>query len=228
MKPLFQFATVAPSAEVIWNTLSDHDITTVTGYTINDIRFYMFLILKLHNDFKVAKELCNNYMARIHELPITTRSLLSIPTEKIITGLQIPPADLPQWTKPELYIPYYMLKQLFIPHTSEVWYTLFNIEYPNSHAYSIMVDNEPISEYITAYKLWYYGNDIITEKYSDIFEIVNIDSYIPITIHNSIELITELIKYMYDELIDSDSNIYDYSHKISIPPFILGDLDASQ
>jgi hypothetical protein len=91
-----------------------------------------------------------------------------------------------------------------------------------------MVDNEPISEYITAYKLWYYGNDIITEKYSDIFKIVNIDSYIPITIHNSIELITELIKYMYDELIDSDSNIYDYSHKISIPPFILGDPNASQ
>jgi hypothetical protein len=162
-------------------------------------------------------------------LHVTTRDLLDLPKGQSITSLRIPPKDLPQWVQPELYVPYYMLKQLG-DINAELWNTLFNRTeyYSDEEVEHLVEDLKPISESITAYKLWYYGNDIITEKYSDIFLIVNTDNYIPNTIHSSMELITELIKYMYDELIDSDSHIYYYSTKISIPPFILGGLDASQ
>jgi hypothetical protein len=225
MKPLFQFITVAPSAEVIWNTLYDQDIIPVGGYTTEEIRFYMFIVLTLRTNFKAAKELCNSYESRVNELHIATRDLIDLPIGQSSRSLRIPPADLPQWVQSELYVPYYMLKQLNIPHTSEVWYKLFKTEYPDSHVYAIREDNIPISESITLYKLWYYGNDIITEKYNDIFKIDNKLDYKCISTKE--EIVKLLDEYLYNDLVNSQTLIYDYSYKITIPPFILGASDAS-
>ena len=227
MKPLFQFATVAPSAEVIWNTLSDHDITAVAGYTVDEIRFYMFIVLQLRTDFKSAKELCNNYASRVNELHVATRDLLDLPTAQSSTSLRVPPADLPQRVHPELYVPYYTLKQLGDINAG-LWNTLFNRtgNYKREEAAHLVADLKPISESITAYKLWYYGKDILTKKYSDIFKIDNeLDPKLVVT---KVEVLININASIYDYLEESDSHIFDYSNKIVIRPFILGVPDAPQ
>jgi hypothetical protein len=223
MKQLFQFTTVKPSAEVIWNTLSTHEIEPSEGYTDFHKRFVYYCVLQLHQDFKQAKSLVNTQnMTTI----IGNLQRLGLDTE-YITSIKVPPADLPQWVHPELYIPYYMLKQLSISHESEIWETLFDLSaIQGAHIHMLRVDNDLISESITAYKLWYYGNDIIAEKYPDIFAIDN--SLDPRLVFNQADILIDLNRSMYDHLTDSSSRIYDYSHKISIPPFTLGVSDASQ
>jgi len=231
MKPLFQFTTVKPTAEVIWNTLSTHDSIVATfGYTTDVLKFYMFVVLQLHTDFKSAKELCNNYEARTVLLGRTIKDLLDLPPAQSSSSLRVPPADLPQWVSPELYTPYYMLKQLNIEPTSTLWFTLFDrtkkVPTTAEEYQHLLVDIDPISESITAYKLWYYGNDIIAEKYSDIFAIN--DDFTPELVSTSADILLSLSQYMYDHLEDSDNHIYDYSSKISIKPFKIGVSDASQ
>jgi hypothetical protein len=223
MKQLFQFTTVAPSAEVIWDTLSNQNIIAVAGYTTNEIRFYMFIVLQLHTDFKSAKELCNNYESRVNELHVTTRDLLGLPKGQSSVSLRVPPADLPQWVQPELYAPYYMLKQLG-DINAELWNTLFNRTgyYSDEEVEHLVEDLKPISESITAYKLWYYGSDIITEKYSDIFTIDN--SLSANIIQSKLELIKSLNELTYDYLDNvSDSHTFYYSNTIVIRPFSLKD-----
>jgi hypothetical protein len=228
MKPLFQFTTVRPNAEVIWSTLFNHHITATAGHTVDELRFYMFVVLQLREDFKSAKELCNNYESRAHELKIAMVDLLNLDTEQSTKHLRVPPADLPLWVDLDhmLYIPYYMLKQLGLVRI-DLWRRLFDREtVTEMESDHLVTDLLPISESITAYKLWYYGNDIIAEKYSDIFEVDN--TCIHLTIYSKVELITVLNEYVLEQITDSDSHIYDYSYKISIPQFTLGVSDASQ
>jgi hypothetical protein len=226
MKPLFQFTTVKPTAEAIWNTLCQHDISATAGYTVDEIRFYMFVVLQLRTDFKSAKELCNNYESRTAELKTAMVDLLNLDEEQSTKYLRPPQADLPLWVDHMLYIPYYMLKQLGAVK-ADLWGKLFDREITNIvEAEHLVVDLQPISESITAYKLWYYGNDIIAEKYSNIFEVDN--TCIHLTIYSKVELITVLNEYVLEQITDSDSHIYDYSYKISIPQFTLGVSDASQ
>ena len=224
MKPLFQFTTVKPSAEVIWNTLSNHDISATSGYTVDEIRFYMFVVLQLRTDFKSAKELCNNYESRTAELSVATKDLLDL--SELRTALRVPPADLPLWVDHMLYTPYYMLKQLG-DVKGGLWGKLFDrettAEMEDAH---LLADLLPISDSITAYKLWHYGNDIIYEKYSDIFLIDK--SLAPRYTVDKLHIEMYLKEDMYDQITDSDSHIYDYSYKIIIPQFTLGDPDASQ
>ncbi len=229
MRLLFQFTTAKPSASVIWANLSNHEIEAVGGYTADQIRFYMFVVLQLRTDFKSAKELCNNYTSRVNELHVALRNLLNLPTAQSSSSFKFPPVGFTDWVEPELYAPYYMLKQLGVIK-AKLWKTLFDRELyaSDNEILHLHVDLKPLSKSITAYKLWYYGNDIITEKYSDIFEVVNTDGYMPIPIYGKVELISELNKYMYDYLTDSDSHIYDYSHKLSISSFTLGVSDAPQ
>lgn len=227
MKPLFQFTTVKPNAEVIWNTLSTHDdIVATTGYTVDEIKFYMFVVLQLRTDFKSAKELCNNYESRTAELKTAMVALLSLPTDQSFIHLRVPPADLPVWVDPTMYIPYYMLKQLGDINI-EVLARLFNRgSMSNEEMSHITADKDTLDNSITAYKLWYYGNNISTEKYSDIFSIIEVLD--PRLVFTQADILIDLNRSMYDYLVDSSSHIYDYSHKILIPPFTLGVTDASQ
>jgi hypothetical protein len=226
MKPLFQFTTVKPNAATIWGTLCHHDITATSGYTVDEIRFYMFVVLQLREDFKAAKELCNNYESRTTELYVAVKDLLVLPSAQPASPLRVPPADLPLWVDHMLYIPYYMMKQLGAVK-ADLWGKLFDRETATEMEENHLVgDLRPISKSITAYKLWYYGNDIIAEKYSDIFAIH--DNFVPEMVTSQLDVRRSLGKYMYDYLEDSDNHIFDYSRRISIKPFTLGGSDAPQ
>jgi hypothetical protein len=228
MRPLFQFTTVKPNAEVIWNTLSSHDISATAGYTVDEIRFYMFVVLQLRTDFKSAKELCNNYESRTAELKTAVVDLFNLNTEQSLRHTRVPPADLPLWVEHMLYIPYYMLKQLGDINAG-LWNTLFDRtgNYSGEEAEHLVADLKPISDSITAYKLWYYGNDIISEKYSDIFLID--EDLSPNTVHGKVELIQSLHELMHDYLDHTtDNDIFDYSNRIISRPFTLGVSNASQ
>ena len=226
MKPLFKFTTVRPNAATIWGTLSTHEIEPVAGLTVDQIRFMMFVVLQLETHFKLAKDLCNDYHNRTTDLHGTYRVLLNLEDESTpVTHLKVPPAGLPDWVGPELYTPYYMLKQLG-DLKIELWRNLFDRTVISTEETDMhLIDLLPISKSITAYKLWYYGNDVITEKYSDIFRLYPQND--PITIHSSAELQHYLIARMHDYLRE-DNPIFDYTTIIAIPPFKLGVSDAPQ
>jgi hypothetical protein len=223
---MFKFQTVKPSVVVIWSTLFNHHITATAGHTVDELRFYMFVVLQLRTDFKSAKELCNNYESRPAELKTAVVDLLNLDEEQSTKYLRPPQADLPLWVDHMLYIPYYMLKQLGAVK-AYLWTRLFDrettTEMEDDH---LVADLKPISESITAYKLWYYGNDIIAEKYSDIFAIH--DNFVPEMVTSQLDVRRSLGKYMYDYIEDSDNHIFDYSRRISIKPFTLGVSDAPQ
>jgi hypothetical protein len=163
----------------------------------------------------------------VNKLHITTRDLLNLPPEQSSSSLRVPPADLPQWVSPELYTPYYMLKQLG-DIKAELWRTLFDRELyaSDNEILHLQTDLKPISESITEYKLWHYGNDIITDKYFDIFAIQ--DDFTPDLVRTSADILFSLSQFMYYNLDDADNHIFDYSRKIVIKPFILGVYDAPQ
>jgi hypothetical protein len=229
MKPLFNFTTIKPSAEVIWNTLSTQDISATSGYTADQLKFYMYVVLQLRTDFKSAKELCNNYESRTSELHVAMRDLLDLNTNTS-SAVKLPPVGFTDWVEPELYTPYYMFKQLGIKPTNTLWFTLFGrvgqSEVTHQELESLWSDTDPISESITAYKLWYYGNDIIHEAYSKIFSIDN--GLSPNVVLDRIELMRSLVDLVYDYLDNSESHIFDYSSAIVIRPFKLGVSDAPQ
>jgi len=229
MKPLFQFTTVRPNATTIWETLSKHEIESVGGYTTDQIRFYMYVVLQLRTDFKSAKELCNNYSSRVSELHVAMRDLLDLHTNTS-SAIKLPPVGFTDWVESELYTPYYMFKQLNIKPTNTLWFTLFGrvgqSELTHQELEALWADTAPISESITAYKLWHYGNDIIADKYSDIFLI---DKNLPHnTIYSMADLHISLNSSVYDHFDIVDDNIYDYSYRITIPPFKIGVSNAPQ
>lgn len=225
-KELFKFITEKPSAITIWQTLESVNIEPSEGYTDFQIRFIYYCILKLHIDFKIAKALINKPTGTITYLDNLAKELLGVANDT--TKLLYPPAGLPSWVTPKLYIPYYLFKQLRLPLTSNRWIRLFDrtVEHPTkAEADHIIADLQPITEYITQYKLWYYGTDIIHEKYSDIFFI---DTDLPPNvIHSKDELISSLHDLFLDHL-EVIIFIFDYSEKIIIHPFQLKATDAPQ
>jgi len=229
MKPLFQFTTVKPPAVTIWETLSNHEIESVGGYTVDQIRFYMYVVLQLRTDFKSAKELCNNYSSKVAELHIAMKDLLGLNTNTS-AAIKLPPVGFTNWVVSELYIPYYMFKQLNMRSSDPLWLTLFDRTDSNQISTAeldhIIADNSVIAKYITSYKLWLIGNDIISDKYSDIFAIQ--DDFTPELVSASVDILFSLSEYMYDHLEDSDNHIFDYSRKIVIKPFKIGVSDAPQ
>lgn len=220
-KELFKFTTEKPSAIAIWQTLASADIPPSEGYAGFQIRFIYYCIFQLHTDFKMAKASINKSTGTITSLDNLAKELLGVANDT--TNLLYPPADLPSWVAPELYIPYYLFKQLRLPVTSDLWIRLFDRtveQHTKAEAAHIIADLQPITESITQYKLWYYGTDIIHEKYSDIFFIDTDLS--PNVIHSKDELIHSLLKSIISIF------TFDYSEKVIIRPFQLKVTDAPQ
>lgn len=104
---LFKFTTVKPPAETVWKTLVDADIQPQEGISADIIRFCMYVILQTSKDFVQAKKT----IVKPGIVMLAANILNVLPSS--ITSLQMPKLGYPNWVSEALYIPYYIIKQLY-------------------------------------------------------------------------------------------------------------------
>jgi len=221
---LFQFATTKPPAHTIWETLEKTDISAEEGFTDLQIKFMMFIILQLRSDFKAAKQSINNYTT-VSQLQIAVTDIMSIATTPI-SHIIAPPEHFPLWVHPNLYTPYYMLKQLAIPSISPLWLTLFDreelkINEQNNLSVDMLVEALPT----TLYKLWNTTLKPVMSHYSTIF---CIDATLPVHYVSNKEDIVFFLNNVVKQYLSSNiGEVFDGTTKINISEFKLGASDAS-
>lgn len=227
-KPIFKFSTEKPPAATIWTTVDALTIEPSEGHTDFQIKFIIFCTLQL-TDWNTAKKLVNDYIASLKVL-LPMISALAPHLKADFTALKYPLTGLPIFVEDTLYTPYYLFKQLKFRVSYGLWFSLFDRSDQENITQQeigiISADLDPTSKSITVYKLWYYGTDIITDRYNDIFTIHNPSE--PVEVQTLADVHIYLKTRMIDWLEETPSHIFDYTDKIVLPPFKLRTTDEAQ
>lgn len=72
---MLEFTTKCPQPASLWKTLSVETISPAQGYSADQIRFMMFMVLSLSIDFTLAKKRINNALKNINQLSTIYASL---------------------------------------------------------------------------------------------------------------------------------------------------------
>lgn len=225
---IFKFTTTKPSASKIWTTLMETTIAPREGYSVEQIKYRMFIMLQLAEDFKTAVSYCNRVISTpmpITEL-LTTTCRMTAADESDFTDLSVSSETFPHWVEPELYTPYYLTKQLCIKQSDDkLLFSLFDRStlQPGETAHIVTDRNEAPG--LTAYKLY---NSTTTTPAMDWINISYNQN--PLQVSSKDELKMHIRGELLDALEHSDNFIIPDGSKITIPYFILdkGTSDASQ
>lgn len=208
---LFTFATTKPPAATIWKTLMEADIQPSDGLSVMHIRYLIFHYFRTADSFVSAKNHINSILSA-PQIPGSWANCNIVLSDlrKVITDI---PDHLPNWVGDNLYVPYYMAKQL--GHSRKFdRETITDIE--DTHLDIDANDDDPR---YTAYSIWRYCPEMMQFFQIDM-------SLSPITVADRDHLIAILRSEIDTKLKDNDG-IISVEDKITIPPFTLGGSDEA-
>lgn len=222
----FNNMKIKPSALKIWTTLVDTPIHAREGYAEDQIRYRMFICLQL-GEFKSSLTLCNT----IIKLTSYTLALLLERTCTLVGckesdfDLSVASDSFPHWVSSELYVPYYLTKQLCHRiNSTKLLMTLFDrTDIPTTEIIHYNIDGNVTGFLgLTAYSL-YNNKDINLMDWITI----SYDKE-PILVANQIDITSCIFSELLASIEVSDSFITPENAKTTIPYFKLKDIDASQ
>lgn len=203
---LFTFATTKPPPATIWKTLMESDIKPSDGLSVMQIRYLIFNFLQTADSFVTAKDYINSILSTPQQPGAWARGNIPLSElRKVITDI---PDHFPNWVGDDLYVPYYIAKQLghVVRFDRE---TITDLEHEH-----LRIDLDEGESRYTAYSLWLYEPDLM--------QFFKIDmSLSPITVADRDHLVAILRSEIDTKLKDNDG-IISVTDKITIPPFVLG------
>lgn len=209
---LFTFATTKPPAATIWKTLMESDIQPSDGLSVMQIRYLIFHYFQESSDFEAVKAIINVKLSYSQKPGVWNdcRVVLS-DLRKVITDI---PDHFPSWVGDDLYVPYYMAKQL----GHSVQWDMRAIDDIEHLHLSVDADDNDIR--YTAYKLWRFAPNLL--------QFFSIDmSLSPITVADRDHLVAILRAEIDSTLASNHDHIIRIADKITIPPFVLGVTDEA-
>lgn len=206
---LFTFATEKPSASIIWNTLLDSDIPASDGLTVLQIKYLIFYAFQNVQDFVLVKTNINNKLDAIPVPGLWSGLGLDLSVVRgLITDI---PGYFPHWVSDDLYIPYYITKQLPNPGMN-IFDTRVITTAERRH---IDIDESPTTtSSLTAYSYWRYAYDPMLVCYID-----PTLSYVDISSRMDME--RQLKSQLHSAFIEAEDHIITSGPHYAINPFRL-------